>query len=101
VSLAVLRVHTDTTDVVVSEDSDQRAERLLGQLHQWAMEAVELPRGQRAGFISEVSQQYHDDALKNGLTTAQAEAWRRNIDEWLSSLIGVIETSGGAAGGNA
>lgn len=82
-------------------DSEARAERLLGQLHQWAMEAIGLPRDRRAAFISEVSQQYYDDALKNGLSAAQAEEWRRNIDDWLSSLIDVIETSGGAAGGHA
>ena len=82
-------------------DSDERAERLLGQLHQWAMEALELPRERRGAFISEVSQQYHDDALKNGLNAGQAEEWRRNLDEWLHSLIDVIETSGGATGGHA
>ena len=82
-------------------DSEERAERLLGQLHQWAMEAIDLPREARGGFISGVSQQYHDDALKNGLNPAQAEEWRRNIDDWLHSLIEVIETSGGAAGGHA
>lgn len=91
---------SDATGERVS-DTDRRAERLLGQLHRWAMEAVELPRGQRAGFVSGVSQQYHDDALKNGLTASQAEEWRQNIDGWLSSLIEVIETSGGAAGGHA
>lgn len=82
-------------------DSDQRAERLLAQLQQWAMEAVALPRERRAGFIGDVSREYHDDALRNGLTANQAEAWRRNIDEWLNSLVDVIETSGGATGGNA
>ena len=82
-------------------DSEQRAERLLGQLHQWAMEAVELPRAKRAAFVAEVSQHYYDDAVKNGLSPTQAEEWRRNIDEWLHSLIEVIETSGGAAGGHA
>ena len=65
------------------------------------MEALELPRDRRAAFIGEVSQQYHDDALKNGLSALQAEEWRRNIDEWLHSLIEVIETSGGATGGHA
>ena len=82
-------------------DSEQRAERLLGQLHQWAMEAIELPRAKRADFVREVSQQYYDDAVKNGLSVTQAEEWRHNIDEWLHSLIEVIETSGGAAGGHA
>ena len=82
-------------------DSEARAERLLGQLHQWAMEALELPRDRRATFIGEVSQQYHDDALKNGLSAAQAEEWRRNIGEWLHSLVDVRETSGGATGGHA
>ena len=81
--------------------SEQRAERLLGQLHQWTMEAIELPREKRAAFISDVSQQYYDDALRNGLSASQAEEWRRNIDDWLRSLIEVIETSGGAAGGHA
>lgn len=82
-------------------DSEQRAARLLGQLHQWAMEAIELPRDSRSAFVSDVSQQYYEDALRNGLSESQAEAWRRNIDDWLRSLIDVIETSGGAAGGHA
>ena len=82
-------------------NSEQRAERLLGQLQQWAMEAIELPRDSRAAFIGDVSQQYYEDALKNGLSASQAEEWRRNIDEWLHSLVEVIETSGGAAGGHA
>jgi hypothetical protein len=82
-------------------ESEERAERLLGQLHQWAIEAMELPRERRAGFIEQVAAQYHDDALKNGLSAAQAEAWRQHINEWLHTLVDVIETSGGADGGHA
>jgi len=85
----------------LSEDRESRAERLLGQLHHWAMEAVELPRDQREEFIEGVATRYYDDALKNGLNPTQAEAWRTNVDEWLRSLVEVIETSGGAGGGHA
>jgi len=81
--------------------SDERAERLLGQLHQWAMEAVDIPREQRAAFVEDVATRYRDDALKNGLSATQAEAWRESVVEWLSALVGVIETSGGAGGGTA
>lgn len=81
--------------------SDERAERLLGQLHQWAIEAMDLPRETRGEFIARVSAQYHDDALKNGLSATQAEAWRHHINEWLHTLVDVIETSGGAEGGHA
>jgi hypothetical protein len=85
----------------VTDESGSRAERLLGQLHRWAMEAMELPREKRDEFIVEVATRYHDDALKNGLAPAQADEWRINIDEWLRSLVEVIETSGGAGGGHA
>jgi hypothetical protein len=85
----------------VTEDRESRAERLLGQLHRWAMEAIELPRDQRDEFMEKVAAQYHDDAIGNGLTAAQAEEWRKNIDDWLHSLVEVIETSGGAGGGHA
>jgi hypothetical protein len=85
----------------LTDESEGRAERLLGQLHRWAMEAMELPREQREAFIVEVATRYHDDALKNGLAPTQAEEWRINIDEWLRSLVEVIETSGGAGGGHA
>ena len=81
--------------------SDERAQRLLGQLHQWAMEAVQTPRDQRDGFISDVAARYYDDAVRNGLTETQAAEWRRSVDEWLRALVNVIETSGGAKGGNA
>ena len=81
--------------------ADERAERLLGQLHQWAMEAVELPRERRAAFIEEVATRYRDDALRNGLTEAQADAWRESVADWLASLVEVIETSGGSGGGRA
>jgi hypothetical protein len=81
--------------------SEERAERLLGQLHQWAMEAVELPREARDAFVLEVAERYYDDALRNDLGAARAEAWRENIGEWLRALIDVIETSGGAGGGHA
>ena len=43
----------------------------------------------------------YEDALKNGLSEAQAEAWRDNVAEWLRALVDVIETSGGAEGGHA
>src|SRR5689334_6660792 len=56
-------------------DSEKRAERLLDQLHQWAMEALEMPRDQRDAFIVEVATQYHDDAVRNGLSASQAEEW--------------------------
>ena len=85
----------------MSDERESRAERLLGQLHQWAMEAIELPRDQREDFIVAVATRYHDDAIKNGLPSAQAEEWKRSIDEWLRSLVEVIETSGGAGGGHA
>jgi hypothetical protein len=85
----------------VSESREDRAERLLGQLHRWAMEAIEMPREQRDAFIIEVATQYYDDAVKNGLTAVQADEWRENIDDWLHSLVDAIETSGGANGGHA
>ena len=83
------------------DDPDSRAERLLSQLHHWAMEAIELPREQRDAFIVDVAARYHDDAIKNGLAPSQAEEWRANVDDWLRSLVEVIETSGGAGGGHA
>ena len=85
----------------MNSDSEKRAERLLDQLHQWAMEAIEMPRSQREGFIVEVATKYYDDAVRNGLSPVQAEDWRRNIDEWLHALVETIEVSGGAAGGHA
>ena len=81
--------------------SEERAERLLGQLHQWAMETVELPREAREAFVLEVAERYYEDALRNGLGASRAEAWRENIGEWLRALVEVIETSGGAGGGHA
>jgi hypothetical protein len=79
----------------------QRAEQLLGQLQQWAMQTVELPREARDAFIADVAQQYYDDAVKNGLDATQADAWRESVNEWLRELVNVIETSGGAGGGRA
>ena len=80
---------------------EERAERLLGQLHQWAMQTVELPRKDRDAFMLIIAGKYYDDALANGLDHARAEAWRDNVGEWLRALVEVIETSGGAAGGHA
>lgn len=82
-------------------DSDRRAERLLGQLHEWAMEAVALSREERPAFIADVAARYYDDAVRNGSNTVQAEEWRSSVAEWLLALIEVIETSGGASGGHA
>jgi hypothetical protein len=81
--------------------AEERAERLLGQLHQWAMEAVETPREARVAFIESVAMRYREDAIRNGLDESQAEAWRESIVDWLSALVEVIATSGGARGGNA
>jgi hypothetical protein len=81
--------------------SEERAEKLLGQLHQWAMEAVELPRPAREQYIQEVAERYYEDAIKNGLAASQAEEWRDSVSDWLSTLVEAIETSGGAAGGHA
>jgi hypothetical protein len=81
--------------------SEQRAEKLLGQLHQWAMEAMEAPREDRERFIAQVAAKYYEDAIRNGSSEAQADAWREHICEWVRALVEVIETSGGASGGNA
>jgi hypothetical protein len=81
--------------------SEARAEKLLGQLQQWAMEAVELPRASREAFIAQVAAEYYDDAVRNGLSASQAEDWREHIREWVRALVDVIETSGGASGGHA
>ena len=51
--------------------SEERADKLLGQLHQWAMEAVEMPRARRDAFIVEVAAHYYEDAVKNGLSASQ------------------------------
>jgi hypothetical protein len=80
--------------------SEERAERLLRQLQQWAMEAVERPRDEREHFIAEVAGRYYEDAVKNGLSASQASAWRDSVGEWLRQLVDVIETSGGATGGH-
>jgi hypothetical protein len=82
-------------------NSEERAEKLLGQLHQWAMEAVELPRSTRDAFIEAIAAKYYEDAVENGLSASKAEEWRANIQEWVRALVDVIETSGGAAGGHA
>ena len=79
----------------------ERAERLLGQLHQWAMEALETPRAERDTFIAQIATRYYDDAVKNGLAPVQAEEWRANVQQWLHELLDVIETSGGGSGGHA
>jgi hypothetical protein len=84
----------------VDVNSEERAEHLLGQLHQWAMEAMEHPREQRERFISDVAARYYEDAVKNGLARSQADAWRESVSEWLTDLVAIIETSGGAAGGH-
>jgi len=81
-------------------ESDERAERLLGQLQQWAMEAIERPRDEREDFIDGIAAEYYADAIKNGLTQSQAEAWRDSVDDWLHELVAVIEASGGASGGH-
>lgn len=81
--------------------SEERAEKVLGQLHEWAMEAVEMPRPVRETFIEKVAEQYYDDAIRNGLSSDKAEEWRQHVSTWLRSLVEVIETSGGAAGGHA
>ena len=60
-----------------------------------------MPRERRTAFIEDIAARYYEDALKNGLTPAQAASWRDNVSEWLAALVEVIETSGGAAGGHA
>ena len=80
---------------------EERAERLLARLHEWAMQAVELSRAEREAFILEVADKHYEDALRNGLSEEQAQAWRSNVAEWLRALVDAIETSGGAAGGHA
>ena len=82
-------------------DSEERAEKLMGQLHHWAMEAIEKPREERHDFIVEVAGRYYEDALRNGLSESQAQEWRMSVEDWLASVVEVIETSGGAGGGRA
>ena len=65
------------------------------------MQAVELPRADREGFIVGVADKHYEDALRNGLGKEQAEAWRTSVAEWLRALVETIETSGGAGGGHA
>jgi hypothetical protein len=82
-------------------NSEERAQRLLAQLQQWAMEAVERPRDERERFIHDVASEYYEDAIRSGLTKSQAEAWRESVSDWLNELVAVIETSGGGTGGHA
>jgi hypothetical protein len=82
-------------------DSEERADMLMGQLHHWAMEAIERPREERQEFILDVARRYYEDALRNGLSESQAQEWRMSVEDWLASVVEVIETSGGAGGGRA
>lgn len=81
--------------------SEARAERLLSQLHEWTMQAIELPRTERETFILGVADKHYEDALRNGLSEQQAQAWRASVAEWLRALVDVIETSGGGSAGHA
>ena len=81
--------------------NEERAEQLLARLHEWAMQAIELPRADREAFIGGVADKHYEDALRNGLAKEQAEAWRASVTEWLQALVETIETSGGAGGGHA
>ena len=65
------------------------------------MQAIELERTERETFIFGVAEKHYEDALRNGLSVEQAQAWRASVGEWLRALVDVIETSGGAEGGHA
>jgi len=73
--------------------------RIMGLLRDIASKAAEMSEVERDSYLQSEKRELYNDAIKTGMTPKSATDVAERMDEWARALIGMIQTSGGAAGG--
>ena len=82
-------------------DNKETAERILALVNYTAMLALEKTGKEREEFFVMQRQEFIDEAINTGLSEDTAQEWAETMDKMVQNMIGLIEGSGGGAGGEA
>ncbi len=82
-------------------DNKETADRILALVNNAAMLALEKTSKEREEFLVMQRKKFIDEAINTGLSEDKAQEWATIIDKLVRNLIGLIESSGGGAGGEA
>lgn len=82
-------------------DKADMLKRIMALVDNTAMLALEEPEAEREAFLVMRRQHYFDDATRADCTEEEAEDFAERMDGWVRDVIGLIERTGGAKGGEA
>ena len=82
-------------------DKKENAGRILALITSTAMHALEKTSKEREGYLVMRRKDYFNDAISTGASDDVAQEWVQLMDKMVRDLIGLIERSGGGAGGEA
>ncbi len=82
-------------------DNKETAERILALVSYTAILALEKSGKEREEFLVMQRKEFIDEAINTGLSEDKAQEWAEIMDKLVQNLIGLIERSGGGAGGEA
>ncbi len=82
-------------------EKNDDTERLLGLVNEIAMVALGLPEDQREHYLLNQREGHLENAISLGTPPEKAKELAAQMDEWTRAAIGIIERSGGGAGGSA
>lgn len=77
------------------------SDEVLQAVNRRAMEIVSLPENERSERYEIYRDAYKQAGLDSGMTDEQSDEAAAKMDEWIRSLVTMIETSGGGGGGTA
>lgn len=74
---------------------------IMGALHRRATEITALPVSEREARYKIYHDAYYQEGVSVGRSPEAAKDFADRMDEWIKALVGLIENSGGGAGGRA
>ncbi len=82
-------------------DNKETADRILALVNNTAMLALEETGEEREELLVMRRKEFIASSINAGFSEDQAQEWAAIIDKLVRNLIGLIERSGGGAGGEA
>jgi len=74
---------------------------ILNLVHEWSTMVMAADAEHRDAAYAKIWNDNYDDAKKAGLSDDQARSLAKKMQEFTQMLVEIVETSGGAKGGNA
>ena len=81
--------------------SKKGSDAMRAAVQRRAMEIVQLPPEKREARYALYRRAFAESVMEGGVPRENAEQYATQVDEWIRTMVKVIETGGGASGGRA